>query len=100
MIMPAQSATSAVRAVFIIDDRQILRAILYYPMEAGRNMDEILRLVDALQVNTKHQVALPANWRPGDPVIVPTPKTVDEARARLEDASLEVIDWYLAKKTL
>ncbi|CAM3534285.1 hypothetical protein AB1399_09530 [Hydrogenibacillus schlegelii] len=89
------------QAGFILDDRQILRAIFDdpYPMIPGQNMNEILRLVDAHWVNAKHQVALPANWRPDDRVIVPTPKTVDEARARLEDRSLEVFDRYLAKKT-
>jgi len=100
MIMPAQSSTSAVRALFVIDPDQIVRLILYYPMEIGRNMDEVLRIVDALQVATKHGVALPANWRPGDKVIVPPPQTQEDAEKRVKEPGLEVIDWYLSKKPL
>ncbi|MGB9639948.1 MAG: peroxiredoxin, partial [Anaerolineales bacterium] len=75
MIQPGASKTEAVRAVFIIDPKGILRAMIYYPLTAGRNMQEILRLVDSLQTSDKYQVATPANWKPGDKVIVPAPNT-------------------------
>jgi peroxiredoxin 2/4 len=99
MIHPGESATSAIRAVFIIDPERILRAMIYYPLNVGRNMDEVIRLIDALQTADKHKVALPANWRPGDKVIVPPPQTTDEAEKR-EQAGYEYIDWFLCKKEL
>lgn len=100
MIHPGASDTSAVRSVFIIDDKQNIRALVYYPMSAGRNIDEILRLIDALQTGDKHGVACPANWRPGDKVVVPAPKTQADAEKRAADASLEVKDWYLSMRKL
>jgi peroxiredoxin (alkyl hydroperoxide reductase subunit C) len=99
MIQPGESKTETVRAVFIIDPKGILRAMIYYPLSIGRNMDEILRLIDALQTADKHQVATPANWRPGDKVIVPPPTTVEMAEERVK-AGYECVDWYLCKKTL
>ncbi|MCX8168593.1 MAG: redoxin domain-containing protein, partial [Ignisphaera sp.] len=69
MIMPGESKTETSRAVFVIDPEQKIRAIIYYPLTTGRNIDEILRLIDALQTHDKHKVATPANWRPGDDVI-------------------------------
>lgn len=99
MIQPGESKTETVRAVFIIDPKGILRAMIYYPLSTGRNMDEILRLIDALQTADKHQVATPANWRPGDKVIVPPPTTVEMAEERVK-AGYECVDWYLCKKTL
>ena len=71
MIMPGESKTETSRCVFVIDPNQIIRAMIYYPLTTGRNMAEILRLIDALQTTDKHGVATPANWRPGDQVIVP-----------------------------
>jgi peroxiredoxin (alkyl hydroperoxide reductase subunit C) len=100
MIHPGASDTSAVRSVFIIDDKQNIRALVYYPMSAGRNIDEILRLIDALQTGDKHGVACPANWRPGDKVVVPAPKTQADAEKRAADSSLEVKDWYLSLRKL
>jgi peroxiredoxin (alkyl hydroperoxide reductase subunit C) len=73
MIQPGASDTQAVRAVFIIDPESKIRAILYYPMSNGRDMNEIRRLLIALQTSDKHGVATPANWRPGDDVIIPPP---------------------------
>ena len=70
MVMPGESKTEASRCVFIIDPKAILRAIIYYPLAVGRNMDEIVRLIDALQTGDEHHVATPANWRPGDKVVV------------------------------
>jgi peroxiredoxin (alkyl hydroperoxide reductase subunit C) len=100
MIMPGESKTETSRAVFVIDDKQIIRAIIYYPLSTGRNMDEILRLVQALQTADKHGVATPANWRPGDKVIVPTPKTQEMAEERMKEKNIERTDWYFSKKDL
>ncbi|MDW8040752.1 MAG: peroxiredoxin [Nitrososphaerota archaeon] len=103
MIHPKQSTTAAVRCVFVIDPEMRLRAMIYYPLNVGRNMDEILRLIDALQTADKYKVALPANWRPGDPVIVPAPATQEDAEKRLQDAAregYECLDWFLCKKKL
>jgi len=99
MVMPGESTTEASRCVFIIDPKCIMRAMIYYPLTTGRNMQEILRLIDGLQVTDEHQVATPANWIPGDKVIVPPPKTAELAEERVEDG-YECIDWYLCKKDL
>ena len=99
MIQPGASDTSAVRATFVIDPEGVLRAMLYYPMTNGRSVDEILRLVDALQITDKHGVATPECWVPGDQVIVPPPATVKDAEARL-DGEYECADWYFCKKDL
>ncbi len=99
MIMPGASTTEAVRCVFFIDPKGILRAMLYYPLSTGRNMQEILRMIDALQTSDKHNVATPANWKPGEKVIVPAPKTQDGAETRVNEG-LECVDWYLCKKSL
>lgn len=99
MVMPGESKTETSRCVFIIDPKGNLRAMIYYPLTTGRNMQEILRVIDALQTSDKHQVATPANWKPGDKVIVPPPKTQEEAEQRLNQG-YECIDWYLCKKNL
>ena len=99
MIHPGQSATAAVRCVFVIDPDQILRAMIYYPLSTGRNMDEILRLIDALQAADKYGIATPADWRPGDQAIVPPPATTDEAEKRLSEG-YDCKDWYFCKKTI
>jgi len=99
MIQPGASKTEAVRAVFIIDPKGILRAMIYYPMTAGRNMQEILRLIDSLQTSDKYNVATPANWKPGDKVIVPAPKTTEMAETQVT-TGYECVDWYLCKKSL
>ena len=99
MIHPGQSKTETVRCVFIIDDKQTIRTILYYPLTTGRNMDEILRIVDALQTTDKHAVATPANWRPGDMVVVPPPNTQEMAEERVKQG-YECVDWYLCMKKL
>ncbi len=100
MIMPGESKTETSRAVFVIDDKQVIRAIIYYPLSTGRNMDEILRLIQALQATDKHGVATPANWRPGDKVIVPPPKTQEMAEGRVQEKGVECKDWYFCKKDL
>jgi len=99
MIHPGQSKTEAVRCVFVIDPEGIVRAMIYYPLTTGRNMSEILRLLDALQTADKHKVATPANWKPGEPVIVPPPKTQEEAEERLKQG-YDCKDWYFCKKEL
>ena len=99
MIQPGASDTSAVRATFVIDPNGILRAMLYYPMNAGRSVDEIFRLVQALQTADAHKVALPENWKPGEPVIVPTPPTVDAAEARASEG-YDTKDWYFSTRKL
>ena len=100
MLQPNESETAAVRAVFFIDPIKKIRLIMYYPLNVGRNMNEILRVLEALQVADKYKVALPLNWVKGDKVIVPPPKTLDEMNARIADNSLEKVDFYLAKKSL
>jgi peroxiredoxin (alkyl hydroperoxide reductase subunit C) len=99
MLQPNESATAAVRAVFFIDPKGIIRLIMYYPLNVGRNMEEIKRVLIALQTSDEHGVALPLDWKPGDKVIVPPPKTVDDMEER-EKSSYEMVDFYLAKKDL
>jgi peroxiredoxin (alkyl hydroperoxide reductase subunit C) len=100
MLMPGESKTETSRCVFVIDDKQIIRAMIYYPLSTGRNMDEIMRLIQALQTTDKHGVATPANWRPGDKVIVPPPNTQEMAEERMKDKGVECKDWYFCKKNL
>ncbi|MBP7205349.1 MAG: peroxiredoxin [Candidatus Cloacimonetes bacterium] len=99
--------TNTVRAVFIVDAEGIIRIMLYYPQELGRNMDEILRAVEAMQISDKNKVAMPANWPKGelfgDHVIIPPPKDVEAARKRMEGAKTgdyECLDWWLCHKKL
>jgi len=99
MVHPGQSKTETVRAVFVIDPNQVIRLILYYPLSTGRNMDEILRVVDALQTADANGVATPADWRPGEMVIVPPPLTQEMAEQRLKQG-YECVDWYFCKKKL
>lgn len=98
----AQSHTSTVRAVFIVDDRGVVRLILYYPMEIGRNVNELLRTIKALQTVDKHRVALPANWPNneliGENAINPPPKNVTDAKLRLQQS--KGYDWWFTFKEL
>ena len=100
MLQPGESETAAVRAVFFVDPAGTIRLIMYYPLNVGRNMDEIMRVLQALQAADENACAMPVNWRPGDKVIVPPPKTLKEMEARKADKSLEMVDFYLAKKEL
>lgn len=101
MLHPGASATAAVRAVFFIDPQGITRLMMYYPLNVGRNMDEIKRALVALQTADECNCALPINWRPGDKAIVPPPKTLEEMDERIANLNnYEVIDFYLAKKTI
>ena len=97
MIQPGMNSTAAVRSVFFIDDKGILRAMIYYPMSSGRFMPEIIRLVKSLQTTDKYKVSTPANWQPGDKVVVPAPKTDAEMNKRLSEG-YECKDWYLCYK--
>lgn len=102
MIHPGASATATVRAVFIIDPKRTIRALVYYPMNVGRNVEEILRLVTALQIADKFTVATPVNWIPGDKVVVPPPRKVDEVRERETHKGKDYLyqDFYLCLKDL
>lgn len=94
------SSTSAVRAVFVIDPKGVIRTILYYPASTGRNFDEIKRIVLALQKADKEGIATPANWKPGDDVILPPPGSCGAAKNRVEtkDENLHCLDWFLCFK--
>lgn len=94
--------TQTVRAVFVIDPEGIVRTILYYPMSTGRNLPEILRIVQSLQLHDQEKVSTPANWQPGDEVILGAPLTLEEAEERMsgKDASVRSLEWYLAFKKL
>ena len=97
MIQPGQSNTQAVRAVFVIDPKGIIRTILYYPLSTGRNFDEIKRIILALQKADEEQCATPADWRPGDDVIVPTAGSCGTAKERMDNQSDEqyCLDWFM-----
>src|SRR4051812_607613 len=82
MLHPGASQTATVRAVFMIDPKRIVRALVYYPMNVGRNIDEVLRLLEALQTADQNACATPVNWEPGEKVVVPPPKTVAEVAER------------------
>lgn len=99
MLQPGESETAAVRAVFFIDPEGIIRLIMYYPLNIGRNMEEIKRVLVALQTATENKVSCPLDWKPGEKVIIPAPKTLEELAAR-KASDLEMVDWYLAKKSL
>lgn len=100
MIQPSQSNTQAVRAVFVIDPDSKIRCILYYPLSTGRNFDEIKRIILALQKADKDGVATPADWRPGDDVIVPTAGSCGTAKERMEAKNDDIycLDWFMCFK--
>ncbi|MEF9950272.1 MAG: peroxiredoxin [Mucinivorans sp.] len=102
MIQPSESNTSAVRAVFFVDPKGIIRTIMYYPLALGRNFDEIKRVLIGLQTVDNFGVALPANWRPGDEVIVPTAGSCGVAKDRMESKAGEMhcYDWFFCTKQL
>jgi peroxiredoxin 2/4 len=99
MIMPEDSTTETSRCVFVIDPNGKIRAMIYYPLTTGRNIDEIIRLVQALQTSDKHTVATPANWKPGEKVIVPPPRSQEAAQERMYEG-YECAEWYFCKKSL
>jgi peroxiredoxin (alkyl hydroperoxide reductase subunit C) len=102
MIMPGEDSTKAVRAVFVVDPRGMIRAIIYYPLSLGRNFDELRRVIVALQTADALDVATPADWRPGDPVIVPPPGSCGSARERVatDEDGVTVVDWFFTTKAV
>lgn len=101
MIQPGESSTKAVRAVFVIDPRGIIRTVIYYPLSLGRNFDELYRVVVALQTADEFGVATPADWRPGDDVIVPPAGSCGTAKDRMEKPSdMTCHDWFFCTKPI
>jgi peroxiredoxin (alkyl hydroperoxide reductase subunit C) len=101
LVHEAVSDTATVRAVFVIDPKGMVRALLYYPMQLGRNVDELLRIFEALQTADANGVSCPVNWRPGEAVVVPAPATLADAEKRAAGAAgLDVKSWYLSTKEL
>ena len=102
MLQPGESQTQAVRAVFIIDPQGVIRTIIYYPLALGRNFDEIKRVLIGLQTADNFGVALPADWRPGDEVIVPTAGSCGVAKERMEnrDGEMHCYDWFFCTRPL
>ncbi len=102
MIMPGEDSTKAVRAVFVIDPRGTIRTIIYYPLSLGRNVDELLRVVTALQTADAFSVATPADWRPGDPVIVPPAGSCGVAKDRVEgkEEGVTCVDWFFCTREI
>jgi peroxiredoxin (alkyl hydroperoxide reductase subunit C) len=100
MLQPNASTTQAVRAVFLIDPNAKIRAMLYYPLSNGRNMEEIKRLLLALQKSDKDGIATPANWQPGDDVIIPPPGSCGLAKERVEqkEEGKYCLDWFMCLK--
>lgn len=101
MIQPNESTTKAVRAVFFIDPKSIIRAIIYYPLSLGRNFDELKRVIVGLQTADQYRVALPADWKPGEDVIVPPAGSCGVAESRMQgDEGLNCKDWFFCTKPL
>lgn len=101
MIQPGESNTKAVRAVFVIDPKGIIRTIIYYPLSLGRNFDELLRIVIALQTADEFSIATPADWRPGDDVIIPTAGSCGVAKERMENKkNMKCYDWFFCTRKL
>ena len=101
MMMPGESSTKAVRAVFVIDPKGIVRTVLYYPLSLGRNFDELYRIVIALQAADAFSVATPADWQPGDEVIVPTAGSCGVAKERMESKEeMHCYDWFFCTRKI
>lgn len=101
MMMPGESNTKAVRAVFVIDPKGIIRTIIYYPLSMGRNFEELYRVIIALQTADAFSIATPADWQPGDDVIVPTAGSCGVAKERMESKDeMKCYDWFFCTKPL
>lgn len=101
MMMPGESSTKAVRAVFFVDPKGIIRAIIYYPLSLGRNFDELYRALIAMQTADAFSIATPADWRPGDDVIVPPAGSCGVAKDRMENKEeMKCYDWFFCTKKL
>lgn len=100
MIMPGEDSTKAVRAVFVVDPQGTIRAMIYYPLSLGRNFDELRRVIIALQTADALSVATPADWRPGEPVIVPPPGSCGTAKDRMDadEDGITCVDWFFCTK--
>lgn len=99
MLHPEESATATVRAVFLIDPKGVIRLLIYYPLNVGRNIEEVKRALIGLQTADAQSVSIPANWKPGEQVIVPPPKTIADIN-NLDAQGYEKIDFYLQKKSV
>ena len=93
MIHPSESNNAAIRSIFIIDPEQKIRLTMTYPMAVGRNFDEILRVIDALQIGDKHGIATPVNWRPGEKVIIPPTVNNADASAKFPQGFDEILPY-------
>jgi peroxiredoxin 2/4 len=102
MMMPGESNTKAVRAVFVIDPQGIIRTIIYYPLSLGRNFDELYRVILALQTADEFKIATPADWRPGDDVILSPAGSCGTAKDRMDgkEEGLDCKDWFFCTKKL
>jgi peroxiredoxin (alkyl hydroperoxide reductase subunit C) len=101
MLQPGESTTKAVRAVFFVDPKGIIRAIIYYPLSLGRNFDELYRVIIALQAADEFSIATPADWRPGDDVIVPTAGSCGTAKDRMDGKEdMKCYDWFFCTKPI
>jgi len=102
MIQPGESSTKTVRAVFFIDPKGIVRSLIYYPLSLGRNFDELMKALIAMQTADSYAIATPADWQPGDDVIVPTDGSCGVAKDRMESKELGVTcnDWFFCTKEL
>jgi peroxiredoxin (alkyl hydroperoxide reductase subunit C) len=101
MVMPGESNTKAVRAVFFIDPKGIIRALIYYPLSLGRNFEELYRALIGMQVADAFSVATPADWQPGDDVIVPTAGSCGVAKDRMEnETEMKCYDWFFCTRKI
>ena len=101
MMMPGESDTKAVRAVFFIDPKGTIRAIIYYPLSLGRNFDELYRALIAMQAADAFSISTPADWQPGDDVIVPTAGSCGVAKERMESKDqMKCYDWFFCTKQI
>lgn len=102
MIQPGESTTKAVRAVFFIDPKGIVRALIYYPLSMGRNFDELKRALIAMQTADAYDIATPADWQPGDDVIVPPAGSCGVAKDRMDikEEGVTCNDWFFCTKQL
>ena len=100
MIQPNEDTTKAVRAVFFVDPEGVIRTIIYYPLNVGRNFDELYRVLIALQTTDAFNCAAPADWRPGDDVIVPPAGSCGTAANRMEgkEEGVTCVDWFFCTK--
>ena len=100
MIQPGESDTKAVRAVFFVDPKGMIRAMIYYPLSLGRNFDELYRALIAMQTADEFGIATPADWEPGDDVIIGPAGSCGTAKERMEDSEIDCKDWFFCTKKL